>query len=151
MAGLLVDRQGFPLEVGCFEGNRAETTTIVPIVRVFADRHQLAEMVVIADAGMLSGKNLAGLDAARLRFIVGSKVTKAPLDLASHFRWHGDAFTDGQAIDTITPHAAPRAGHASENDPPCVPSRSGTATDTPARGGQCGRTPPSAPPATGRP
>ncbi len=29
-------------------------------------------------------------------------MTKAPTDLESHFRWHGDAFTDGQVIDTIT-------------------------------------------------
>jgi hypothetical protein len=116
VVGLLVDREGFPLEVGCFEGNRAETTTIVPIVKAFADRHQLAEMVVVADAGMLSAKNLTELDTAHLRFIVGSKVTKAPLDLASHFRWHGDAFTDGQIIDTITPRVAPRSGHG-DNDP----------------------------------
>ena len=47
VVGLLVDREGFPLEVGCFEGNRAETTTIVPIVKAFADRHQVAEMVVV--------------------------------------------------------------------------------------------------------
>jgi hypothetical protein len=113
VVGLLVDREGFPLEVGCFAGNRAETTTIVPIVTAFAERHQVAEMVVVADAGMLSGKNLTELDEANLRFIVGSKVTKAPLDLASHFRWHGDAFTDGQVIDTITGHSAAR----SQNDP----------------------------------
>jgi hypothetical protein len=116
VVGLLVDREGFPLEVGCFEGNRAETTTIVPIVKAFANRHHLAEMVVVADAGMLSAKNLTELDTAHLRFIVGSKVTKAPLDLASHFRWHGDAFTDGQVIDTIPPRVAPRSGHG-DNDP----------------------------------
>src|SRR5665647_1967129 len=80
VVGLLVDREGFPLEVGCFEGNRAETTTIVPIVSAFAARHQVEQMVVVADAGMLSGKNLAELDEANLRFIVGSRVTKAPLD-----------------------------------------------------------------------
>jgi hypothetical protein len=117
VVGLLVDREGFPLEVGCFEGNCAETTTIVPIVKAFAARHQLAEMVVVADAGMLSAKNLTDLDAEHLRFIVGSKVTKAPMDLASHFRWNGDAFTDGQVIDTITPRVAPRGGRPGENDP----------------------------------
>lgn len=113
VVGLLVDRHGFPLEVGCFEGNRAETTTIVPIVKEFAQRHQLEKIVVVADAGMLSAKNLAELDEANLRFIVGSKATKAPHDLASHFRWHGDAFTDGQVIDTLTP----RTGKNTDNDP----------------------------------
>ena len=33
VVGLLVDRQGFPLEIGCFEGNKAEKLTIVPIVK----------------------------------------------------------------------------------------------------------------------
>ena len=113
VVGLLVDRAGFPLEVGCFEGNKAETATIIPIIKQFQQRHELADMVVVADAGMLSGSNLRELDEAGLRFIVGSRVTKAPIDLAAHFRWHGDAFTDGQVIDTITPKNARR----SENDP----------------------------------
>ena len=103
VVGLLVDRRGFPLEIGCYEGNKAETLTIVPIVKAFAKRHGIVDMVVVADAGMLSASNLRDLDAAGLRFIVGSRVTKAPKDLESHFRWHGDAFTDGQVIDTITP------------------------------------------------
>ncbi|WP_415102600.1 IS1634 family transposase [Nocardioides sp.] len=106
VVGLLVDRQGFPLEIGCFEGDTAETTTIVPIIEQFADRHGIADMVIVADAGMLSAKNLTALDGANLRFIVGSRTTKAPIDLASHFRWHGDAFTDGQIIDTTTPKNA---------------------------------------------
>jgi len=60
-------------------------------------------MVVAADAGMLSWTNLKAPDAAGFSFIVGSRTTKAPGDLASHFRWHGNAFTDGQVIDTVTP------------------------------------------------
>ena len=31
--GLLVDPSGFPLEVSCFEGNTAETTTLLPVLR----------------------------------------------------------------------------------------------------------------------
>lgn len=103
VVGLLVDRTGFPLEIGCYEGNRAETQTIVPIVKQFQERHGLSDMVVVADAGMLSATNLKEIDDAGLRFIVGSRVTKAPTDLASHFRWHGDTFTEAQLIDTITP------------------------------------------------
>jgi hypothetical protein len=105
VVGLLVDRTGFPLEISCFEGNTAETTTIVPILQGFQKRHDLAgvPMVVAADAGMLSWTNLKALDAAGFSFIVGSRSTKAPGDLASHFRWHGNAFTDGQVIDTVTP------------------------------------------------
>jgi hypothetical protein len=115
VVGLLVDRGGFPLEIGCWEGNKAETATIVPIIRQFQARHGLADMVVVADAGMLSASNLKELDEAALRFIVGSRVTKAPADLASHFRWHGDAFADGQVIDTITPRVATTAAR-DDND-----------------------------------
>lgn len=113
VVGLLVDRQGFPLEIGCFEGNHAETRTIIPIVQQFQQRHGIADMVVVADAGMLSASNLSALDEAGLRFIVGSRQTKAPNDLANHFHWNGDAFEDGQLIDTITV----RHGNTKKSDP----------------------------------
>jgi hypothetical protein len=114
VVGLLVDRTGFPLEIGCFEGNAAETTTLVPIITAFQSRHGLTNtaMVVAADAGMLSAANLAALDEAELGFIVGSRMTKAPGDLESHFHWNGDVFTDGQIIDTVTP----RHGNTTVND-----------------------------------
>jgi hypothetical protein len=147
VVGLLVDRHEFPLEIGCFEGNKAETATIVPIIKVFQDRHSLADMVVVADAGMLSASNLRELDEADLRFIVGSRVTKAPTDLESHFRWHGDAFTDGQLIDTLTP----RTGAASRTTRRSRPNRSGTPTSTAGRGRRCGPTRPNAQCATTRP
>jgi hypothetical protein len=70
-------------------------------------------MVVVADPGMLSAANRREPDEAGLRFIVGSRVTKAPIALASHFRWHGDAFTEGQVIDTLTP----RRGRRTDNAP----------------------------------
>lgn len=37
------------------------------------------------------------------------QLTQAPVDLEAHFRWHGDHFTDGQVIDTITPKTGARA------------------------------------------
>nr|WP_275578740.1 IS1634 family transposase [Yimella sp. NH-Cas1] len=96
--------------------NHHDPGVIVPIVRQFQERHNLAQVVIVADAGMLSATNLHALDEAGLRFIVGSRVTKAPADLESHFRWHGDAFVDGQVIDTITPRTATTAARA-VNDP----------------------------------
>lgn len=103
VVGLLVDRTGFPLEIGCYEGNKAETATIVPIVKAFQARHGLSDMVVVADAGMLSAANLEAFDDAGLRFIVGSRLTKAPTDLATYFTWNGDYAEDGQTVDTLTP------------------------------------------------
>ena len=114
VVGLLVDRTGFPLEIGCFEGNKAETLTILPMIRAFQARHHLSGMVVVADAGMLSASNLRQLDEEGLHFIVGSRQTRAPLDLESHYRWHGDHFTDGQIVDTVTPR---HRGTKHTNDP----------------------------------
>lgn len=117
VVGLLVDRTGFPLQIGCFEGNKAETTTLIPMVTAFIDQHQLADVVIVADAGMLSASNLRRLDEAGLRFIVGSRVTKAPVDLESHWRWHSDGFTDGQVVDTITPRTGHKAKTGGASDP----------------------------------
>jgi hypothetical protein len=98
--GLLVDPAGFPLEVHLFEGNTAETTTILPVLQAFQQRHGVTGMVVIADAGMLSAGNLNAIEDAGFSFIVGSRITKAPYDLADHFARHGDYFTDGQILES---------------------------------------------------
>ena len=99
--GLLVDPAGFPLEVHLFEGNKAETTTIVPVLQAFQARHGVTDMVVVADAGMLSAGNLNALEDAGFSFIVGSRLTKAPYDLAEHFERKGDYFTDGQILESV--------------------------------------------------
>jgi len=99
--GLLTDRSGFPLAVHLFEGNKAETKTVVPVLTGFRDQHPDAgEVIVVADAGMLSAANLLGLEDAGFRFIVGSKSSKAPYDLADHLQRHGNAFDDGQTLET---------------------------------------------------
>ena len=57
-------------------------------------------MVVVADAGMLSAANLNAIEDAGFCFIVGSRISKAPYDLAEHFERHGNAFTDGQILES---------------------------------------------------
>jgi transposase len=105
VVGLLVDRFGFPLEISCFDGAKVETHTILPVIEAFCARHDIKQstMVVAADAGMLSANSLKELDGSGLSFIVGSRMTKAPNDLESHFHWNGEVFSDGQIIDTVTP------------------------------------------------
>ena len=98
--GLLADPGGFPLEMHVFEGNKAETTTLIPVLTAFQARHGVTDLVVVADAGMLSAANLNALEDAGLGFIVGSRITKAPYDLADHFERHGNYFTDGQVLES---------------------------------------------------
>jgi len=69
--GLLVDPGGFPLEVHLLEGNEAETTTLIPVLSAFAQRHGVPDMAVVADAGMLPAGNLNALEEAGFGFIVG--------------------------------------------------------------------------------
>ena len=98
--GLLVDPSGFPLEIHMFEGNKAETKTLIPVLTAFAERHTVADMVVVADAGMLSAANVNALEDAGFSFIVGSRISKAPYDLAEHFHRHGDYFADAQILES---------------------------------------------------
>lgn len=110
--GLLVDPAGFPLEVHLFEGNKAETTTLVPVLTAFQQRHGITDMVVVADAGMLSAGNLNAIEDAGFSFIVGSRMTKAPYDLADHFERHGDYFTDGQILESTRVMGAGKAARS---------------------------------------
>jgi len=113
VVGLLVDREGFPLEIAGFQGNMSEERTLLPVVDSFRSRHGIEQMVIAADAGMLSAGNLKALDDAGYHFIVGSRATRAPIDLESHFVWHGEFVTDGQIVDTLTP----KIGRNDDNDP----------------------------------
>ena len=79
-------------------------------------RHGIIDMVVAVDAVTLVSGNLRELHDAGLRFTVGSRVTKAPNDLVSHFHWHGDVFTDRQVIDTISTREH-RGTEANTTDP----------------------------------
>jgi hypothetical protein len=95
--GLLTDVRGFPLTVHAFEGNKAETKTILPVIQAFAAAHRLPEVTVVADAGMLSDANLAAIEDAGLRFIVGARIPDLPYQVAEWRRTHpGEPIGDRQ-------------------------------------------------------
>ena len=97
--GLLVTANGFPLELAMFEGNKAETKTLIPVIDKFRSRHQISDLVVVADAGMLSAANLNALEDAGYRFIVGSRHSHVPYDLGGHFEQHGNYILMDSTID----------------------------------------------------
>ena len=76
--GLLTDASGFPLRVEAFEGNKAETATMLPVINAFKAAHQLSDVTVVADAGMISEANQVALQAAGLSFILGAKIPFLP-------------------------------------------------------------------------
>ncbi len=74
----LVDQSGFPLGLHSFEGNMAETNTILPVLEAFRKQHDLQDITVVADAAMLSNKNLEALSQSNYTYIVGSRLYKIP-------------------------------------------------------------------------
>lgn len=96
--GLLVDQSGFPLGLQSFEGNTAETKTILPVLEEFQREHHLEKVTVVADAAMLSRINLESLADNGYHFIVGSRLTKIPYDIAQYQRQ--GPLTDNQIINT---------------------------------------------------
>jgi hypothetical protein len=76
--GLLTDGSGFPLAVEAFEGNRAETATMLPTIRAFMTAHRLREVTIVADAGMVSAANQRAIEAEGLSFILGARIAGVP-------------------------------------------------------------------------
>ena len=76
--GLLTDAAGFPLTVEAFEGNKAETATMLPVINAFMAAHQLSDVTVVADAGMISEANQIAIEAAGLSFILGARIPDVP-------------------------------------------------------------------------
>ncbi len=76
--GLLTDASGFPLAVEAFEGNKAETATMLPVINAFKAAHQLTDVIVVADAGMISEANQIALKASGLSFILGTRISSVP-------------------------------------------------------------------------
>ena len=98
MIGLLVDQFGFPLGLHSFKGNTAETTTILPVMDTFKKLRGLKDITVVADAAMLSSKNLAELDKSGYTYIVGSRMHKIPYDIAEYQKTQ--ELIDNQIITT---------------------------------------------------
>ena len=46
--------------VSAFEGNKAETKTMLPVIETFMAACQLPDVTVVADAGMISEASAAG-------------------------------------------------------------------------------------------
>lgn len=99
VVGLLVDERGFPLQLHSFEGNKAETLTLVPVLDAFRAQHPDVTVSVACDAGMLSAANLLALEDAGYSFIVGSRIAKTPPDVAE-YQHDGAELADGQIFES---------------------------------------------------
>jgi hypothetical protein len=98
--GLLTGASGFPLTVEAFEGNKAETATMLPVLNAFKAAHQLSDVTVVADAGMISETNQVALQAAGLSYILGTRIPFLP-DVVREWRdQHPDEAVPDQLVLT---------------------------------------------------
>jgi hypothetical protein len=108
--GLLTDECGFPLMVSAFEGNKAETKTMLPVIESFMAAHDLPDVTVVADTGMVSESNQKAIEAAGLSFILGAKIPSEPYMVKRWRREHpGEQIPDGQIFIQPWP-AGPNGG-----------------------------------------
>ena len=118
--GLLTDASGFPLAVEAFEGNKAETATMLPTLQRFMAVHRLSDITVVADAGMLSEHNMREIEAAGLGFILGNRVSHIPYVIDEWRRHSPDVdIPDGLTLRTrlLKPSATKRLPAASTTTP----------------------------------
>jgi transposase len=72
--GLLVSENGYPLDYEIFEGNKYEGETLLPVVDHFKSKYASGELIVIADSGLLSKKNIEQLKAQQYQYILGARI-----------------------------------------------------------------------------
>ncbi len=127
--GLLTDQHGFPLMVSAFEGNRAETKTMLPVIQAFMTAHDLPDVTVVADAGMISEpiRRPSRLRACRSSSARGSRTCPT---------WWRSGGASTPASPSSTGTSSPSRGRPGRTAAAATRS-SITSTGTTARGGRC--------------
>lgn len=72
--GLLVSKDAYPLAYDIFEGNKYEGDTFLPILEGFRKKYNFEKLTVVADAGLLSNKNVQDLIEKGYEFILGARI-----------------------------------------------------------------------------
>lgn len=72
--GLLVSRGGYPLAYDLFEGNKYEGETMLPIIDSFKAKYGFDQITIVADAGLLSYKNVEELELKSYQYILGARI-----------------------------------------------------------------------------
>lgn len=74
LLGLLVSANAYPLAYDIFEGNKYEGDTFLPVLEEFRNKYHFDRLTVVADAGLLSNKNIEQLQSKGYEFIIGARI-----------------------------------------------------------------------------
>lgn len=72
--GLLVAKHGYSLAYDVFEGKKFEGHTMMPILDTFKQKYKIHELLVVADAGLLSKQNIDELIVGGYKYILGARL-----------------------------------------------------------------------------
>ncbi|NJN27773.1 MAG: transposase [Cyclobacteriaceae bacterium] len=65
---------GYPLAYDIFEGNKYEGETMLPIIDAFKIRYKFDQITIVADAGLLSHKNIQSLEERGYHYSLGARI-----------------------------------------------------------------------------
>ncbi len=73
--GLFVDKDGYPFDFDFYEGSMFEGHTFPVAIKALVEKYKFktGDLVIVADAGMLSEKNINFLETEKLNYIVGAR------------------------------------------------------------------------------
>lgn len=74
MIGLLVSNHGYPIGYQIFEGNTSETKTLIPVLEAFQKKFDIDKPIIVADAALLSQKNIDALKENHYEYILGGRL-----------------------------------------------------------------------------
>lgn len=74
LLGLLVTRGGLPISYEIFEGNLSEKKTFIPLLKRAQQKFGFQSPIVVADAGLLSRKNIEDLVKDGYEYILGARL-----------------------------------------------------------------------------
>ncbi len=74
LLALLVNQDGYPLAYEIFEGNKYEGHTMLPVIEAFKKKYKLSKLVIVADSGLISRKNISDLERLGYDYIIGERI-----------------------------------------------------------------------------
>ena len=72
--GLLVSMEGYPMAYQIYEGNKFEGHTLIPVLDAFRETYQLNNLIVVADAGLMSKDNVEDICKRGFQYILGARL-----------------------------------------------------------------------------
>jgi len=99
--GLLVGMGGYAIGYDIFEGDIYEGHTLIPFLKKMTARFELDKPVVVADAGLLSAKNLEALQEDGYQYIIGARIKNESDPIKQQIQ--SEEWSDGKVMRLTKP------------------------------------------------